>query len=100
MSEWVGEIVFILFAYLMYRITKPGERTGLPAAVAAGAVSGAAIYTRANFFALLPAALLWLAATLFREKRRALMNALTLIVAAALTISPWIVRSWKNTCCR
>ncbi len=97
MSEWVGEIVFILFAYLMYRITKPGERTGLPAAVAAGAVSGAAIYTRANFFALLPAALLWLAATLFREKRRALMNALTLIVAAALTISPWIVRSWKNT---
>ena len=97
MSEWIGEIVFILFAYLMYRITKPGEKTGLPAAIAAGAVSGAAIYTRANFFALLPAALLWLAATLFREKRRALMNALALIAAAALTISPWVVRSWKNT---
>lgn len=98
MSEWVAELLMVLFAYLLYRAIRDQEkRSFLTAAAAAGAVLGAAIYTRFNFFAFLPAAIVLIFAALGRFPRRALKTSLAIAAAVCVTMAPWVVRSYQNT---
>lgn len=95
MSEWLAEIIFITIVYLLVRlILKKTRHTGLTAA-AIGALLGVGIYTRSNFFAFVPAILIWLIITMW-QRRTALLRSLTVfIVTLILTMTPILVRSYQ-----
>ena len=97
MSEWIAEILMILFAYLLYRSLKDQGKQNVLTAAAAGTVLGAAIYTRFNFFAFLPAAIVLIFVSFYKKPAYAIKTALTLTLALCATAAPWIYRSYQNT---
>lgn len=97
MSEWVAEILMILFAYLLYRSLKGHGKRNILTTAAAGTVLGAAIYTRFNFFAFFPAAIFLIFVSLYKKPTCAIKTALTLTLALCVTAAPWIYRSYQNT---
>lgn len=97
MSEWIAEILMILFAYLLYRSLKDQGKQNVLSAAAAGTVLGAAIYTRFNFFAFLPAAIVLIFVSFYKKPAYAIKTALTLTLALCATAAPWIYRSYQNT---
>lgn len=98
MTEWIAESVFLLFAWMIFRsIRSRTAKESVLYAAAAGSVLAAAVYTRANFFAFLPAAVFFFVLTLWRRKRLALSSSAALILTLALTMLPWGIRSYRNT---
>lgn len=98
MTEWIAESVFLLFAWMIFRsIRSSTAKESVLYAAAAGSILAAAVYTRANFFAFLPAAVFLFFLTLWKRKRLALASSAALILTLALTMLPWGIRSYRNT---
>lgn len=98
MTEWIAELVFLLFAWMIFRaIRARSTKKSALYATAAGSVLAAGIYTRANFFAFLPAAVFFFFLMLWKRKRVAFTASVMLIVTLALAMLPWGIRSYRNT---
>jgi 4-amino-4-deoxy-L-arabinose transferase-like glycosyltransferase len=90
LSEPLGVFLFLLFIDLSLTLASRGT---WPVAVAAGVILGLALLTRANYALMVPLFVLW-AVVQFRGDRRLLVRALSVLVFAGLTMSPWVVRNY------
>ncbi len=91
MSEFLTQILLALFCYAVYRCIKRDKREILFAAIAGGSLT-LGMFTRYNFAAFLPAALLILAFAYKKHFRAFLKIVLIMVLTGMLTAAPMIIR--------
>ena len=94
MSEFLTQILFALFCYAIFRWLQKSGKEILYAIVAGGCFC-LGIFTRYNFLAMLPAALLLLIAAYWKKFRSLAKPMLFFLLSILLTAAPFLYRESK-----
>lgn len=96
MSEFLTQIIFSLFCYALFRWLRKEGNENLYAIITGGTLS-LGIFTRYNYFAMFPAAIIILLIAYRKQMRSLIKPLLFFFLAAFMTASPMIYRdSQKN----
>ena len=95
MSEFLTQILFALFCYAIFRwLQKSGKE--ILYAILTGGCFTLGVFTRYNFFAMLPAALLLLVIGYWKKFRSLARPLLFFLLSVFLTAAPFLYRESKN----
>lgn len=96
MSEFLAEILFLLFAWSVFKWLRNNANSRVYAVIAGG-ILALLVFTRFNFAAMLPA-VIPLSFIIFRKNLKCwAITSLLFLGAFLLALSPWLVRSYQIT---
>lgn len=96
MSEFLAEILFLLFAWSVFKWLRNNANSRVYA-VTAGGILALMVFTRFNFVAMLPAVIPLSLIVLHKNLKRWAVTSLLFAGAFLLALSPWLVRSYQIT---
>ena len=96
MSEFLAEILFLSFAWSVFKWLKNNANSRVYA-VTAGGILALLVFTRFNFVAMLPAVLPLSLIVLRKNLKRWAGTSLLFVGAFLLALSPWLIRSYQIT---
>ena len=94
MSEFLLEILFVLFGFFVFKWFRMKNHHSVYAA-AAGGMTSLAIYTRYNFYGMIPAILVFGFIASINSKRKYLADMGIYLLSIVISISPWVYRSYQ-----
>lgn len=96
MSEFLAEILFLLFAWSVFKWLRNNANSRVYAVIAGG-ILALMVFTRFNFAAMLPAVIPLSLIVLHKNLKRWAVTSLLFLGAFLLALSPWLVRSYQIT---
>ena len=89
-------LAVLLYAWLAILLVRLDASSRLSGAIGAGAVFGVGVLNKPPLLGALPLLIAWLLVTGRHDARRTLALAAVLVVAAAVTVSPWTLRNYAR----